>query len=142
MTRYNLPSITIVDQDPIIDGRKLGVCEVIELKSSLMPKKRAWCLLPKSTWTDDYIVHLDGCLVPFVMRISTCPHETPSWKIIGECILNGYEELQELKERIWIFSIFTSKCAITGLLYTVSYVVLNKDNWEIQGNLFRGQVVC
>lgn len=87
----------VVDHESIIDGRTLGMCRIIgaELSSSSSSssKDRAWCLVPRSA-EHDFIVHFSGCRVPFVVRIlNSPPSATPRWKIIGECVLNGYEEL-------------------------------------------------
>lgn len=94
----NMAVAVIVDQESIVDGRKLGVCKVSKTGDTrliAMSKQRAWCLMPDDSRDGDFIVHLSGCRVPFVMR-STKYHSSDGarcGRIIGECLLNGYDEL-------------------------------------------------
>lgn len=99
----NVANVPIVDQDSIVDGRRLGICVVPDTELGWPQGKREWCLAPGGANENDIVVRLSGCRVPFVVRVSkplfdkqgtlaSATKQPIDCGIVGECVLNGIEE--------------------------------------------------
>lgn len=115
------PSPRVVDEGSIVDGRRLATCvsepsTYSDASGDDAPGQLA--LVPGSAKAGDVIIQISGARVPFVVRklsderssitvdmdgdslspevlIRALKARSLPWKLIGECLLNGFEELAE-----------------------------------------------
>ncbi|KAI7778427.1 hypothetical protein LA080_002125 [Diaporthe eres] len=118
----DIPRFTtsITDDESIVDGRSLAVC-VNETKTHTDDPDQAagqLALVPGAAKEGDVIIQISGARVPFVLRrrandwsdfAGTRNVASPTqkghtkamkswvfpWELIGDCVLNGFEELPE-----------------------------------------------
>lgn len=114
------PSPRVIDQESIVDGRRLAII-MNEADTDANESEHAagqLALVPGSACEGDMVIQISGARVPFVLRkgendwseIASTTKRAPSfeqghprplkswtfpWELIGECLLNGFEELDE-----------------------------------------------
>lgn len=114
------PSPPVIDEESIVDGRRLAII-VNETDTDADESEHAagqLALVPGSASEGDMIIQISGARVPFVIRkeesewlqvdsttkrVSSSEKTHPRtlkswtfpWELIGECLLNGFEELAE-----------------------------------------------
>lgn len=114
------PSPSVIDEGSIVDGRRLATCVKEPSTDSKISGDDAGqlALVPGSAKTGDVIIQISGARVPFVIRkrsderssvtvdmdgdsmspeglIRALKSRSLPWKLVGECLLNGFEELDE-----------------------------------------------
>lgn len=110
----------VTDDESIVDGRSLAVCVSETAAHADTPEQAAGqlALVPRAAKEGDVIIQISGARVPFVLRrrandwsdfAGTRDVASPTqkghtramkswvfpWELIGDCVLNGFEELVE-----------------------------------------------
>lgn len=118
----DIPSsmLRVTDEESIVDGRSLAVCVHGTSTDSDAPGQAAGqlALVPGGANEGDTIIQISGARVPFVVRkrssdwsempgtrdtdlltpqdhIRAIKSWTFPWELIGDCVLNGFEEMAE-----------------------------------------------
>lgn len=118
----DIPSsrLSVTDEDSIVDGRKLGICVDIKSNRTGAPEELAGqiALVPSEAEEGDTIIQISGARVPFVVRkqendwsdfpgirdvaspfeegyVKVMKSFTFPWELIGDCLLNEFEELAD-----------------------------------------------
>lgn len=111
---------SVTDDESIVDGRSLGVCVSDTTTDTDAPEQTAGqlALVPGAAKEGDLIIQISGARVPFVLRrqandwsdlpgtkhvvsptemghTRTMKSWISPWELIGDCVLNGFEELAE-----------------------------------------------
>ncbi|KAG8158587.1 hypothetical protein KVR01_011709 [Diaporthe batatas] len=119
-TDVRRPSPSVIDAESIVDGRRLATCvtDTVSDSGSSGDGAGQLALVPASARTGDVIIQISGARVPFVVRklsderlsidigtdgdelsperlIKAIKSRSFPWKLIGECLLNDFEELAE-----------------------------------------------
>jgi hypothetical protein len=118
----DIPRISprVIDEESIVDGRRLAVCrnETTTDADSSNQAAGQLALVPGSAKEGDVIIQISGARVPFVVRkrptdwsnvagatdtvtssqeslVRVLKSWTFPWELVGDCLLNGFEELAE-----------------------------------------------
>ncbi|KAH8783001.1 heterokaryon incompatibility protein-domain-containing protein [Diaporthe sp. PMI_573] len=103
----NKASYVITDKESVVDGKRLAIC-AMETEGV-----RQLALVPSMAHELDFVIQISGCRVPFVVKAtpgvawpgetvdlskySGTLKQTTTCQIVGECLLNDFEELPKDK---------------------------------------------
>lgn len=103
---YVITSYVITDKESIVDGKRLAICA---METGTV---RQLALVPSMAHEGDLVIQISGARVPFIVKHTpgvawpgetvnrstlSVPLKQTTCQIVGECLLNDFEELAEDK---------------------------------------------